>query len=242
MKKVVLLGCGFVGKYLNDFLKKENYDIILTSRNPEVNLSEFSNTIKFDLSDPLTYQNIPENSEIIFLFPAEPFELVQNFYNYIHTKSHIRIVLGTTSIYTDKTGIINESSSIDADNKRFHGESFLMKKGSIILSLSGIYGGTRHPFDWLNKGLIKNANKTVNLIHVNDICHIILKFLQSDVNSERFNISDGSIYWWRELWKIGKDRNLIKSECPPELEKESRIINNQKLLNFIGNNYSFQKI
>ena len=242
MKNIVLLGCGFVGKFLIPVLESNGYKVFPTSRNPQSNLQGLSNSIKFDLMDESTYINIPADSQIIFMFPAEPVEKLKIFYEYIKNTSTVKIVLGTTSSYKDTSGILNEKYPLSDQIKRVQGETFLIKNGAVVLQLSGIYGGSRHPFKWLNKGLIKNSNKTVNLVHVNDICKIILKFLESDLSSERFNLSDGQKYWWKDIWQLAKDRQEVFDECPPALIKEERHISNKKLLSFIGENYSFEKL
>ncbi|MBC7476006.1 MAG: hypothetical protein H7263_17115 [Candidatus Sericytochromatia bacterium] len=242
-KNLVILGCGFVGKYLIKSLENNtNYQVFATSRDPEKNLADFKNRIKFDLLDENTYVNIPENSFIIMNFPAEPLDKIKKFYEYVKDSSIIKICLGTTSGYLEKSGVITELSPLKLDNSRIQGENFLMKNGSLILQLSGIYGGNRHPFNWLNKGLIKNSNKTVNLIHVNDICNIITFLLDSDLHSQRINLSDGQQHWWHDIWSLGVSRKEVITECPESLEIDNRFIDNQKIVNIIGQDYSFEQL
>ncbi len=242
-KNIVILGCGFVGKYLIPILERnENYQVFATSRDPEKNLTNFKNKIKFDLLDKNTYANIPVNSSIIMNFPAEPLDKIKEFYEYIKDSSKIKICLGTTSGYLEKSGIITEQSPLKLDNRRIQGENFLMENGSIILQLSGIYGGLRHPFNWLNKGLIKNSNKTVNLIHVNDICNIISFLLDSDLHSQRINLSDGQEHWWKDIWDLGISRKEVIAECPESLEIDNRFVSNQKLVDIIGQDYDFEQL
>ncbi len=241
MRRVVLLGCGFVGIHLLKELEKQNFQVFPTSRDPDKNqfLKSHPNKIRFDINEPLTYQNIPDNCEIIWLFPAKPLAKVIEFYNFIAAKSKIRIVLGTTSSYLAKSGIIDESSELDLTKARVQGENFLLSKGAVILALSGIYNKERHPFSWLNKGLIKNSNKSVNLIHINDISKIILEIMASELSQERFNVSDGVKYWWKDIWKTGNEKGYVFAGCPPESEAEDRLISNNKLRILLGN-YKFE--
>lgn len=241
MQKIIILGCGFVGKYLVNYLKND-YDIYTTSRNPELKLSKLPNPILFDLNNHQTYNNIAKNSIIIWNFPAEPIEKVKDFYNFcLENNISIKVIYGSTSAYINKEGFVDENCNTDDNIKRVQGENFLLEKGSNILQLSGIYGESRHPFNWLNKGLIKNSNKTVNLIHVEDICNITKKILDLNLKSERINISDGVNYLWKDLWEIGLRNGIVNVECPPFLEPEYKHIINDKLLNLIGN-YQFKSI
>ena len=241
MQKLVILGCGFVGKYLIEELKND-YEVFATSRNPQVNLNNFENSITFDLNNSDTYKNLPENSMIIWNFPAEPLEKVQDFYQYcLAHLITIKIIYGSTSAYIKKQGNINENDLTDESIQRVKGENFLLNNGVNILQLSGIYGESKSPFNWLNKGLIKNSNKNVNLIHVKDIVKITKNILSLDLKSQRINVTDGHNYLWKDLWKSGQDRNVVNVDCPPFLEANHRYIENNKLLNIIGN-YQFENI
>lgn len=241
MKKLIILGCGFVGKHLSDFLK-EDFEIYTTSRNPQNNLNNLPNPILFNLNDKETYTNLPKNSLIIWNFPAEPLENVKEFYDFTQQNNiDIKIIYGSTSAYKNKEGSINEETQTDESINRVRGENYLLNKGVNILQLSGIYGDSRSPFNWLNKGLIKNSNKTVNLIHVEDICKITKEILKLDLKSERINITDGINYLWKDLWVLGVKENIVNSDCPPFLEPEHRHILNDKILKLLPN-YRFKKL
>lgn len=241
MQKVVILGCGFVGKYLADYLKND-YLVYTTSRNPNKNLNDLPNPLLFNLNASETFKNIPNDSIIIWNFPAEPLESVEEFYNYCQQNNiQIKIIYGSTSAYIKKEGVITEEDITNESTPRVKGENYLLSKGTNILQLSGIYGYSRHPFNWLNKGLIKNSNKTVNLIHTDDICKITRIILELNLNAERINISDGNNYLWKDLWKLGIDKNIVNTECPPDLESENRFISNHKLIKLIGD-YRFKDL
>jgi nucleoside-diphosphate-sugar epimerase len=245
MNKIVILGCRFVGISLMPFLEKAGYEVYASSRKPLENelLKNHPNHLKFNLEDKSTYQNIPENADIVWTFPAVPVDNVSDFLTYLKQKNcRVRVVLGTTSAYTDKQGILTENSQLDTESPRIKGENLLMENGTVVLQLAGIYSEERHPFNWLNKGLIKNSNKTINLIHVNDICNIISKVLKSDLKGERFILSDGNKYWWRDIWKTGKERNKVRVDCPPKLEIEDRQVSNLKLKEFMGTGFQFSEL
>lgn len=241
MQKLIILGCGFVGKHLVNYLK-DDYDIYTTSRHPSLNIIDLPNPLIFDLNIRETYDNLPKDSIIIWNFPAQPIEKLKEFYNFtLENNILIKIIYGSTSAYIDKEGLIDETFSTNENIERVRGENFLLENGANILQLSGIYGDSRHPFNWLNKGLIKNSNKTVNLIHVKDICKITKKLLSLNLQSQRINLSDGINYLWKDLWELGIKNNEVKVESPPFLESEHRHISNTKLISLIGK-YDFEKI
>lgn len=231
-KKIVLLGCGFTGKYLIDRFSGEPVEILCTNRNKP-------GSIRFDLNDESTWKNIPDNAEIIWLFPAESIEKVKEF----SKNRTIRIVLGTTSSYKEKSGVIDENSELDFTLPRVEGEEFLRSKGAVVLRCSGIYRYDRNPFSWLKKGLIKNGNKTVNLIHVDDLAEIIFQLIDSEFKGEVFAVSDGEKYWWKEIVASGKKRNFLDSDFVlPEKEVEEKFVGNGKLKKFLGEEFEFQKL
>lgn len=240
--KLLILGYGFVGSNLKGFLEKQGYEVYFSTRN----LKKFNHTqdrlIEFNLEEEKTYHNIPSNTQIIWTFPAQPLDKVKKFYEIIESKkSVIRIVLSTTSVYAEKTGVITENSPLDFSSERLKGELFLFEKNSIILHLAGIWGGSKSPFDWLNKNLIKNSNKTVNLIHVDDIVNIIYYLLKLNISKERFNLSDGFLYWWKDLWSYGVSKNLVNVSLPTEGKIEQRYISNDKIKAILSEKYIFKK-
>ena len=228
-KKIVLLGCGFTGKYLVDRFSGESVEILCTNRNKP-------GSIRFDLNDESTWKNIPGGADIIWLFPAEPVEKVKEF----SKNRKIRIVLGTTSSYKEKSGVIDENSELDFAIPRVEGEEFLRSKGAVVLRCSGIYGYDRNPFNWLKKGLIKNGNKTVNLIHVDDLAEIIFRIIISEIKGEVFTVSDGEKYWWKEIAEAGKKRNVLNSDFfLPENEFEEKYVDSKKMIKFLGEGFEF---
>ncbi len=246
MQKVVILGCGFVGKYLVTHLQ-DSYDVFATSRNPknfsnDNNLLKTKNILHFDLEDNQTFKNIPNNSLIIWNFPAQPFNKVQDFYNYcVNNSIDIKIVYGSTSAYVKKSGEIDENDLTDESISRVKCENYLLNQGVNVLQLSGIYDQIKNPFNWLNRGMIKNSNKTVNLINAQDIAKITKIILEIDLSGERINISDGENYLWKNLWQLSFDKKIVNTDCPPFLNHDYKYISNKKLLSIIGN-YNFEKL
>ncbi|MFN8671998.1 MAG: hypothetical protein U0457_07945 [Candidatus Sericytochromatia bacterium] len=242
---LLLLGYGFTSFYLKKELDKLNYNIIVSTRSKNNNkyLTDKDNFIIFDLLDLSTYKNIPNNTNIILTFSAEPFDNIKILLEILKEKnSKILLVLGTTSSYINKEGIIYEESELNLLSERVKSEILLKKNGANILRLAGIWGEERNPFNWLQKGLIKNSNKTINLIHIKDIVNVIVFLIKSNISSEVFNLSDGQEYFWKDIWKYAFENKIVNTPCPPSDNREVRIIENKKIYSLLGNNYKFKTI
>lgn len=231
-KTTVLLGSGFTGQFLAERFSAESIHFIQTSRTK-------NGFVRFDLNDESTWKNIPIEADIVWLFPAEPIQKVKEF----SSNRNVKIVLGTTSSYKEKSGIIDENSELDLSAARVEGEEYLRSIGTTVLRCSGIYGNERHPYNWLKNGLIKNGNKSVNLIHATDLSEIIFRILKSPIQGEVFTISDGEKYVWNEIVENGKKSSLLNQDFTlPQGESGEKFVNNEKLKLFMGGEYEFKKL
>lgn len=160
----------------------------------------------FDLRDPASWEAPPlAGRTVVWTFPAEPLALVQAFFAaHLHDAAGL-LVLGSTSAYrvADAAGTppatVTEESALDTTQPRVQGEEWLRERGATVLQLAGIFGPGRDPAGWLQKGLIRDGAKLVNLIHVDDIVAVIAHLLAHPLPGERLNVADGEPLPWREL-------------------------------------------
>ncbi|MGE0373402.1 MAG: hypothetical protein AB7Q01_16195 [Gammaproteobacteria bacterium] len=196
--QLTILGAGYVGRaLLQRFLAAD------TTRRRAVPQSR---TYVFNLQDPATWGNPPlAGRTVVWTFPAEPLTLVQAFF-----AAHLRdvaglIVLGSTSAYraVDAAGspasTVTEQTPLDLAQPRVQGEEWLRERGATVLQLAGIFGPGRDPVGWLQRGLIKDGAKLVNLIHVDDIVAVIAHVLVQPLPGARINVGNGEPLPWREL-------------------------------------------
>ncbi|MBN8704369.1 MAG: NAD(P)-binding domain-containing protein [Bacteroidetes bacterium] len=245
MKNLILLGYGFTGEAILQAFLKAGFQVIVTSRNPEKlpDLPEFVQKIKFDLLNKATWTNLPDQSELIWMFPAEPIEAVKSFLEFARQHQiSCRIILGTTSSFLAQTGQIDEKSELDFSRVRVQGEKLLFDKGAVWLQCSGLWGGDRQPVNWLNKGLIKNGNKTLNLIHRDDIAEIAVQILAKDIRSDMFCLSDGKPYLWKNLLVEFKKSVQTSVDSLPDGPEENRQISNAKIAGLMGEDFRFRKL
>ena len=194
--KITVLGAGYVG---SRFVEK--YSCANSYRSQPANDASFY----FDLNDRESWQNIAETDAVLLTFAIKDLALIQDFYEHSLKSIDKVYVYASTSCYqvnyNEET--VTEKSELVLSTARVECEEWLRQQGATVLTLSGIFGPNRMPENWLKKGLIKNANKTLNLIHVDDIVDLTYRLMQSDLKGERINLSSGEkIYWYQLAEKI----------------------------------------
>ena len=143
-------------------------------------------------------------------------KLLTDLYGETHEKiaDAVRwIQLGSTGIFTEK-GWNDSDSAYDKSNARAVAEDELLShlgNRACVLNLAGLYGGTRHPQNWVtrvakSKSEVK-AKLAVHLIHGRDVSRAIIaahdKF--EKVGGKRWIVMDLHVYdWWDLFLSWGK--------------------------------------
>jgi hypothetical protein len=209
---VVVLVSGYLARFM---LSLTNfYDVRHTSRSPNHNLTwvPSQQRLRFDLTQPDTWSNIPSGADLLWCFPAAPVDAVRKFAQAIGSFGRL-VVLGSTSAYDVAESNqypphwIDESAPIDLKIPRVQGEEFLREEcGAIVLRVSGMYGPNRNPLDWIRTGRVKPSRKYVNLIHVEDLANVCLAALERGRSGEVYNVSDGTPRTWNEIYATAHKR------------------------------------
>ena len=213
--------------------------VYATSRNPLNNLAgiPLEQRLRFDLEQPSTWLNIPMGADLIWCFPATPFEQVQAFARTLNTSTRRIVVFGSTSAYDapDQSTEypppwIDESAPIDLTRPRVQGEEFLRTNcGAVVLRVAGIYGPGRNPLDWIRSGRVGPSRKYVNLIHAEDLAAICLLALDKGKPGEAYNVSDGQPYIWNEICVTAQQRWGVTTAADNENLSTGKRISNAKL-------------
>lgn len=231
-KIVVLLGSGYLARFMLS-LRHFYEDILHTSRDPDRNLTWVlaQQRLRFDLAQPNTWSNIPSGADLLWCFPAAPVEAVRNFAQATGSFGRL-VVLGSTSAYDVAESDqypphwIDESYPIDLNIPRVQGEEFLRKEcGAIVLRVSGMYGPSRNPLDWIRKGRVTPSRKYVNLIHVEDLANVCLAALERGQSGEVYNVSDGTPRTWGEIYAAAHERWGITTATSDDHAPGKRISN-----------------
>jgi hypothetical protein len=230
-RPLVILGSGYTARFLWPLVADRSPMAYATSRSPEQHLSyvPVKQRLRFDLLQPATWAHIPQEADLIWCFPAAPFDLVRQFAASLSGSTRRLVVLGSTSAYDQGDSQaypppwIDETAPIDLTKPRVQGEEYLRKEaGAIVLRVAGIYGPGRNPLDWIRTGRVTPSRKYVNLIHVADLAAICLAALERGLTGEAYNVSDGQPRTWNNIYRTMNDRdtcNPVRTAAPEEAGK-----------------------
>jgi hypothetical protein len=242
-KSLVILGSGYTARFVLPLAEHQYSLILATSRDPDRHLSHIqpNRRIQFDLSQQDTWKNIPADTDLLWCFPAEPPDLVQEFVTVMNVVSRRLVVLGSTSAYTARSSSeypppwIDETAPTDTSKPRVQGEEFLRTHcHAVILLVAGIYGPGRNPLDWIKKGRVGPSRKYVNLIHVEDLAAVCLTALERGIPGEVYNVSDGTPRAWKDICRMAKDRWGIQPSVEFDDTSTGKRIANGKLQSLLG--------
>jgi nucleoside-diphosphate-sugar epimerase len=210
-----------------------------TSRRPDQQLAALPSIhrLAFDIEQPDTWANIPAQADLIWCFPAVPFDRVRAFAKTLLAPPQRLIVLGSTSAYDVAPDSQNypppwfdESAPIDQTKPRVQGEEYLRNElGAIVLRVAGIYGPGRNPLDWIRQGRVGPSRKYLNLIHAEDLAAICLLSLEKGKPGEAYNISDGQPHTWNEICATAQQRWGVTTAAAKEDPSSGKRISNAKL-------------
>jgi nucleoside-diphosphate-sugar epimerase len=240
---LVILGSGYTARFLWPLVADRSPKVFATSRAPEQHLSYVPpvQCLRFDLSQPDTWGNIPRDADLLWCFPAAPLDLVRQFITSLSDSNRRLVVLGSTSAYDQGDSQvypppwIDETAPIDLTKPRVQGEEYLRREqGAIVLRVAGIYGPGRNPLDWIRTGRVKPSRKYVNLIHVEDLAAICLAALEQGTPGEAYNVSDGIQRTWEEICLTAEQRWNVHSLQTAVTQDAGKRISNTKLTQQLG--------
>lgn len=143
------------------------------------------------------------------------------------------ILLSSTSCYVKDEGEVTEADERRVALGRFQAEESLRLKGAMLVPLAGLFGGDRDPCSWLARGLIKNGQSGVNLIHHDDVAVCLAEILTDPRAEEVVNVSSGQSVGWDEICLGCQKRGRLSPDFKSGAAGGSaprRVISNEKLL------------
>ncbi len=241
-RPLVILGAGYTGAFLYPLAKAQGWQTYATSRNPASHLPYVAEAdrLTFDLQDSETWAQIPQQAHLLWCFPAIPQDTVRRFIHQRSSNQGRLIILGSTSAYgREQTLPVDEQTSLDLALPRVQSEEYFREMhGAIILRLAGLYGPGRHVLDWMRKGKIKNTDKFVNLIHIDDVAAICLAALETSDVGEDYVVSDGIPRQWSEIFSIASQRWQMDYPTQPPTTQIGKRLNINKIKTTF--NYTFR--
>lgn len=194
MKKLTILGLGWLGLPLAETLKKEGWQVAGTKRTPTKMPVE---CYPLDLNNLIISSEVEKlletDSMVIALPPSTTspehyFSGIQNLVLKAMEKGLKQLIfISSTSVLPMQSGEFDENSYVQPEQLLAKVESWLLsqKLDCDILRLAGLVGKQRHPVFYLaGKSNLKAPNQPVNLVHLED-CVSAISLLLSKPNGQR---------------------------------------------------------
>src|SRR5690554_1793929 len=212
MKKISILGAGWLGNPLALQLKGNRNHLKVSTTTPEkisffkqYHIESFLINVGSDSENENIDQLFSDTDILIITIPPGRTQNVES--NYVEKiksvipfieKHHIKEVIYTssTTVYLSLQGEVNEETPIvpisEMDKQIFEIENLLLNNpnfNATILRLGGLIGEDRHPVRFIvKKEVIKEANNPVNMTHRSDIIRFLEKIVEQPIPNEIFNI------------------------------------------------------
>ncbi len=243
MKKLGIIGCGWLGNRLAEHLSKD-YEIFATtttrSKLDGLNAKGYHTTlIKFpDEADAemKTWETVSELDAIIIAVPFSGLRgskismtgKRQNLLRFIGDFKGQMFYTSSTGVYPDTEKEFKED---DLPATEVESENFILEKFSHtnILRLGGLMGGER----LLKNYNISNLDQLVNHIHYTDICSVVEKILKNSLTSKVYNVVAPVHPDKEEVINAQKDLPYLGKRA-----EKGRTISPQKLISEM--NFQFQ--
>ena len=254
MKKIILAGFGYLGKFIEQQADFNNKKVLYKlSRNPDKYRSVFGKHVEVDFDkEKFDITEIVGESTIIYMTPpnkdrdGDP--RLENFLNNIKNSNLERIVyISTSGVYGDCGGLsVTEEAELkpltDRAKKRVIAEKMVMKHSAVcntnyvILRVPGIYGLGRLPLSKVREReplIIKNECKITNLINVEDLARIVWRVIKDKIKNEIINVSDGTPITSTEYYL--KIYDELEIEYPPFIKmKEAGKYYSEERMSFMS--------
>jgi nucleoside-diphosphate-sugar epimerase len=211
MKKVFILGCGWVGFPLAVQLKKEGYHVwgstrsaqsrekfadagithvsLVVGETPEENLDFLNDLDIFIVAYPLGARRMAVDSE----YQNHVGWIEETIARRLNSAAQV-ILLSSTSVYPDDAGEVDETCRLLPTGPgliQLNYEKALQAvfPQLVILRLAGLIGEGRHPGKFFAKSSsVSNANWPVNLVHRDDVIRFVEKVMETKSVQTIFNV------------------------------------------------------
>jgi len=229
---LVILGAGYVGRFLYHAAQHRGRVAFATSRTPDAHLSFVrpDHRVLYDLLRPETWRHVPTGADVVWCFPALPEDDATRFARRVMDRGSRLVVLGSTAAFPrGLADVIDERTPVNRSIPRVAAEERLRTTfGAVILRLAGIYGPQRHVLDWIRRGTVPHSQKFVNLVHAEDVAELCLLALQRASAGSAYIVSDGRPRRWAEICQFAADRFQIP--LPPPTADVGKRLSSRKIL------------
>lgn len=247
MKKITLIGLGWLGLPLAEHLQQQGWQVIGTKRGAysgEIkslvfDLADFHDEILTELLDcEALFINIPPSN----CSPATYSEGIKRLVSaaVLQNVAHI-LFISSTSVLPMQSGNFDETCEISSENWLGNLEKWLLAQPTQIdvLRLAGLVGKQRHPvFHLTGKSNLSGAQQPVNLVHLDD-CLTAISLLLSKPNGQRLFHLCAPQHPTKQAYysKIAERFSLAPLHFYEENQPLVRQINGEKICRELGFHY-----
>ena len=245
MKRVSVLGCGWLGKSMAISLLEEGYSVKgSTTSEEKLETLEMNNIESYivDISDFEEYDSFLNSDILIIAITSKDVDGFENLISQIENSDVRKVIfISSTSVYGRLNKVMTEDdvvlkTPLTEIEELFRQNNFFE---TTIIRFAGLFGDDRHPSDWFKKGRkIPQPKGFVNMIHKEDCIEIIHTIIDQNCWDQTFNACCNHHPTRREFYTIAKLSNDLEL---PEFENndvyEWKIISSKKLQD--GLDYTF---
>jgi len=230
--RIAIIGAGWVGSKLAEFLTKKNYHVIATTTSPEkilplqkvateVHLMNFAQNPDFSVLESVDMA--------IFSMPISRNSWFEGFQK-LKTEFPKTLLFSSTGIYPQEKEVFTEENTGNLRSDISAAETLVRNQypQTNILRLGGLMGGDRSLQNIYKNREPENPDKAANYIHYEDILAVVELFINSERKGETYNL-------------VAPEHPTIAEMLNPEKTKKStgkqRIISSEKLIRDF--NYQF---
>ncbi|MCI3935711.1 NAD(P)-binding domain-containing protein [Chryseobacterium aahli] len=237
MKKLGIIGCGWLGNHIAERLSNQ-YQIFATTtteskvdefqcKGYQTTLISFPNELDTEMKE---WEAAKELDAIIISVPFSGIrgaqipmnDKRQNLLNFLGDFKGKLFLMSSTGVYAENDQDFTED---DQPAEEVESENFILKEfpKTNILRLAGLMGGQR----LLKNYNISNLDQLVNHIHYADICSVIEKMLNNQSQSKVYNVvapihpnKEEVINAQKDLPYDGERTTIGRTISPEKLMKE----------------------
>lgn len=237
MKRVSILGCGWLGTSLGVSLLDEGYSVKgSTTREEKLALLEAHQIVPFivDIASFEEFDHFLEADILIISITSKDVDAFENLILQIQDSSIQKVIfISSTSVYPRINKVMTEEDTVlntplTVIENLFRENSFFE---TTILRFAGLFGDQRHPSNWFRNGRkIPQPKGFVNMIHKEDCIEIIHEIIDQNCWNETFNACSNHHPTRRDFYTVARlSANLELPEFEENQEYEWKIISSKKV-------------
>lgn len=227
--RIVVIGCGWVGKRLAKYLTDKNHHVIATTTSSEKinDLEKVATEVHFlDFNFTKNFDFLNSVDVAIFSMPISRDSWLEGFKN-LNQKFPKTILFSSTGIYPQENKIFTEKDTKNLRQDILTAENFVQEKypQTTILRFGGLMGDERSLQKIYKNKNPENPTKKANYIHYEDILKVVELLLNYRKKGEIYNVVAPEHPSIEEILNLKKEKTSINSEENPQ-----RIISSEHLI------------